>query len=268
MNDEWAIQIEIDTLGAFVGAMSELMALDNDLRPTLWFRGHADASWKLLPGVLRNPFVNRVKQLVLNPTDPGEVKLGIDISERMINNEFRTEGASLLPPRAEPVDIYFTAQHYGLPTRLLDWTQNPLAALFFAANEIPTVNGEVLVAHPSQTMAGAEATVLRSLGLEYFPISERHPTIVATIQYLFDDGEAPPSAFIIPLRPDARTGRMMQQGSCFNASHAWNWGDSKRRHSALRRSGFAKSNAPRRASRHRRPLGHPVSRSRPLVQRN
>src|SRR5690349_4347107 len=78
----------------------------------LWYRGQANESWGL---------------------QPGEYRPGAIINSDQIRSEFHLRALPLLRylPRSD-WEWSFLMQHYGLPTRLLDWTTGSLLGLYFA----------------------------------------------------------------------------------------------------------------------------------------
>jgi len=90
------------------------------------FRGHGDASWSLLPKIDREPFAKFRMDKILERED----------HEILILEQFKKYARSYLPtPPRDDWEWLALAQHHGLATRLLDWTSNPLAALYFAIEE-------------------------------------------------------------------------------------------------------------------------------------
>jgi hypothetical protein len=108
-----------ETISEFLALVAEFTDLWFHDEPTWgpWFRGESDATWRLRPKLYRDP----------------QPKRDLRILEDEFQQEFIVRAPSLSPERPQNSwDWYFLMQHSGAPTRLLDWTESALIALYFA----------------------------------------------------------------------------------------------------------------------------------------
>ena len=99
-------------------------------------QGKSHTEWPLVPKALRGPYT------------------GGDHYEAM--DRFRREcPLAGFEPQTSLADLA-VAQHYGLATYLLDWTTNPLVALFFACFEQPDSEGVVFVMNKQESVSEEE----------------------------------------------------------------------------------------------------------------
>lgn len=120
--DESRIQIHFFSgINGFYEQISDLQEPGS----TLFFRGHADVNYRLLPSILRTP--------------------GWRTHEKEMYNQLLINCAADFGKCQTHLDYLVEMQHYGLPTRLLDITRNPLVALYFACATERSRNGEVIV---------------------------------------------------------------------------------------------------------------------------
>lgn len=117
-------KVEINFLSSISG-VNGFLETQKKKGNTLFYRGHANPNYTLCPSIMRTPRLHQSESEIYH--------------ELIINcpNDFENCRTHL--------EKLVKMQHYGLPTRLLDITRNPLVALFFACEAHPETYGELVL---------------------------------------------------------------------------------------------------------------------------
>jgi FRG domain-containing protein len=159
------------------------------------YRGLGDSTFQLVPGVARTNLYRETQERTI-----------LEIFDRRANEFLDTHSLS-------DWDKLALAQHHGLPTRLLDWTTNPLVGAYFAITAKPGLReyregspAVKVLATPESVRVPARVVAWRVSSHSVInPLIDEDPFALTEIKFLL---------------PRALTTRIVTQGGLFSVHHA------------------------------------------------
>lgn len=181
------------------------------------YRGQTQ-DWELIPSVFR----------YADPKAPADV-LPL-IAENEIYREFRNKirGSNTELDFDNPWELICFAQHFGVPTRLIDWTTNPLAALYFALENDERQDYAVVwclnisgldpnpmknTAPPSTRVAYRERDYWRGMLLSDLPVN---PSFFERLAVANNTANKSTRRGLVVIQPPDIDNRIKNQGSLFS----------------------------------------------------
>ena len=166
----------------------------NGISAPIWYRGHFNKEWGLVPSSIRKQCETEINLI----------------------KKFKQDATLLVSPRpAYQYEWLFIMRHHGVPTRLLDWTENPLVATYFAVTEDMDKDGALWALLPLELNKQGGREFDDPNSLPSFEEDEFMSAYSPENYYKDTTSKLLPIAFIAP----RNTPRMQSQLSVFTINH-------------------------------------------------
>ncbi len=133
-------QVDVQNLTELDERVKQVQALGQREGITFFWRGQSDASWGLHSLLHRK--ISESEDIPIENLLDGKV---IPFERRLMNasREWIRPGVGA---RLATVDLFARLQHYGVPTRFIDFTKNYRIALYFSVVHKPQQDGRIIIA--------------------------------------------------------------------------------------------------------------------------
>lgn len=133
----------------FLGAVQKVSAYQAATKSRFVWRGVADADWPMYSLLVRE-YITKHGTMPLEP-QLREFEKGVLAEAREWRLDWHSSGG-----RLTALELLAAMQHYSAPTRMLDFTFNPLIALWFAVEKHDDRDGRVFAIDISERLVGRD----------------------------------------------------------------------------------------------------------------